>query len=139
MAKRFSFDGLETRAGIVKVYDGDTITAEFPLPHDQFKLVSPRYRWSCRIVGIDTPELRSKNRHVQEHAYKARDRVRELILGQECKLDLCDFDKYGRVLCSVTTPDGRDLANILIDEGLALSYSGGKKADWSERVDKDEN
>ena len=138
MAEKFSLADHTVKAKIVKVYDGDSITAEFPLPHTHFKLVSPDYRWTCRVVGIDTPELRSKDSRVRQHAYRARDRVRELIMDKKVDMELGGFDKYGRVLVSVQEPEGRDLADLLIQEGLALSYSGGKKADWSKHLPPEE-
>lgn len=138
MAPRFSLEDHVVQAKIVKVYDGDSITAEFPLPHTHFKLVSPDYMWTCRIVGIDTPELRSKNMWVREHAYKARDRVRELIMDRRVRMELGGFDKYGRVLVSVRDTEDRDVADLLIQEGLALSYSGGKKADWAKHLGVEE-
>lgn len=134
MAKPFSLEDQSIVGHVVSVYDGDSFKAEFPLPHPQFKLVSPTYKWTCRIIGIDTPELRSKNLDVRSLAYKARDRVRELVLGKDCRLELSEFDKYGRVLATLFTPEGEDVASILINEGLALSYDGGKKPDWGRQV-----
>ena len=43
---------------VVSVYDGDTIKVVFPIiGSGSMKL----YKWNCRINGVDTPELRTKN------------------------------------------------------------------------------
>ena len=42
---------------VIKVYDGDTITVASKLPFDN----SPIYRFSIRLAGIDTPEIKGKN------------------------------------------------------------------------------
>lgn len=133
--KPFSLSGFTTNASVISVYDGDSITAAFPIP--QF-VESEKYLWKCRVIGIDTPELRSKNWDVREHAFKARDRVRGLLVGRSCRLRLGEFDKYGRVLVSVQLADGRDLGRLLIDEGLALPYDGGRRPDWGARLTKDD-
>lgn len=45
---------------------------------------------------------------------------------------LSDFgkDRYGRLLATVTLTDGRDLATVMIDAGLAHPYEGGRKQGW---------
>jgi endonuclease YncB( thermonuclease family) len=45
-----------TYGKVIKVYDGDTITIASKLPYDN----SPIYRFSIRLLGIDSPEIKSK-------------------------------------------------------------------------------
>lgn len=42
-----------TSGKVIKVYDGDTITIASKLPYDH----SPIYRFSVRLLGIDSPEM----------------------------------------------------------------------------------
>ena len=44
-------------AKVVKVYDGDTITVAAKLPF----IDSPIYRFSVRLNGIDSPEIKGTN------------------------------------------------------------------------------
>ena len=37
---------------------------------------------------------------------------------------------FDMTLVVVTTEDGRDLASLLIDAGLARAYDGGKRESW---------
>lgn len=130
MAPKFSMDGYVVDANVVGVYDGDTFTAEFPIPQIEG---SPIYKWSCRVQGIDTPEMRDKNPELKELAYKARDRVREMIMDKKIRIIIGEFDKYGRVLATPLDPTtGTCIGKILIDEGLALAYDGGTKTSWED-------
>jgi endonuclease YncB( thermonuclease family) len=45
-----------TEGYVLKVYDGDTITIASKLPFEN----SPIYRFSVRLAGIDTPEIKGK-------------------------------------------------------------------------------
>ena len=39
---------------VVDIYDGDTCKIVMPFKNEL-------YRWNCRLIGIDTPELRTRN------------------------------------------------------------------------------
>ena len=108
----------EYKAIITKVYDGDTLTAEVDLG---FKMWAKKIK--LRLVGVDTPEIRTKDPEEKALAIKARDRVRELCLGKEVMITTHGKGKYGRWLASVYV-DGGDisLATFLIAEGLAEKY-----------------
>ena len=43
------------------------------------------------------------------------------------KIKCKDFDKYGRLLVSIYSLDNKYINQILIEEGFAIEYSGGKK------------
>jgi endonuclease YncB( thermonuclease family) len=60
-------------AHVVSVYDGDTITvAAVPWP-------GVTIRVGVRVEGIDTPEIRGACEAEKDLAFRARDRVRELV------------------------------------------------------------
>lgn len=127
-----SFKGQRFNCKVVSVYDGDTIKVVFPIfGTDSMKL----YKWNCRINGVDTPELRTRNALEKEHGYLVRDKLREKILGKVVYV-VCDtFDKYGRLLINVFI-DGVDISNWLIDNEYAFKYDGGKKKSWGEFLQK---
>ena len=65
-----TFKGKRFNCKVVSVYDGDTIKAVFPIMDSgSMKL----YKWNCRLNGVDTPELRTKNKLEKELGYKVRD------------------------------------------------------------------
>ena len=129
-APKFSLDDLSFHARITSVYDGDTIKAIF-------KFRGVYNTWSCRIIGIDTPELRTKNLEEKELGYKARDFLRELVLNKVVQLKCHKFDKYGRLLVDVvidnegTEGAERCVKDILIQNKFALPYDGGKKKEFN--------
>jgi len=107
----------EYRAIITKVYDGDTLTAEVDLG---FKMWAKKIK--LRLLGIDTPEIRSKDVKEKALALKARDRVRELCLDKEVIITSHKKGKYGRWLATVYLEEDIDLTRFLISEGLGVPY-----------------
>ncbi len=115
------------QAEVISVYDGDTVTVMLDLG------MSITRKASCRLVGIDTPEIRTKVAGEKEAAYKARDRVRGLVLGKMVTLQsISKPDKYGRLLVRIWSGDGQCVNDLLLSEGHAIAYDGGKKLSWAE-------
>lgn len=119
-----SFRGMRMMCKVVSVYDGDTIRVVFPF-------LGRLYKWNCRLDGVDTPELRTKNALEKEFGYFVRDKMRDKILNKVIYIECGNFDKYGRLLI---TPycKGINISKWLIDSGYAFQYGGGKKESWSE-------
>ena len=82
---------------VIKVYDGDTITIAARLPNTD----GPVYRFSVRLNGIDTPEIRGKSEAEKELAYFVRDALSEKIMGKIVELRNVANEKYGRILADV--------------------------------------
>ncbi len=119
---KFSLNNHVYQAKVVSVYDGDTITVVF-------KFAGTFYKWNCRLNGIDTPEMKSKNAAEKQQAIKARDFLREQILGKIVEITCQEFDKYGRLLVTVKYSD-ININDLMITEGFAKSYTGGTKEEW---------
>jgi micrococcal nuclease len=114
------------RAEVTSVYDGDTITVMLDLG------MGINRKAKCRLLGVDTPEIRTKSAAEKKAGYTARDRVRELILGKTVLLhSVAKPDKYGRLLVKVWAHDGSCVNQLLIDEGLAREYDGGTKVPYA--------
>lgn len=113
---------------VIKVYDGDTITIASVLPNT----TEPIYRFSIRLNGIDTPEIRGKTQEEKELAIQVRDALYEKIYGKMVELRNVGNEKYGRVLAEIYL-DGENINQWLVDENFAVAYDGGKKhrpASW---------
>jgi endonuclease YncB( thermonuclease family) len=126
-------NGTTVTAKVVSVYDGDTIKVVFPL-NNIF------YKWNCRLMGVDTPELRTRNAKEKEYGYFVRDRLREKISDKIVILKCEDLDKYGRLLVTVICDE--DSCNInkwLIDSDYAFAYDGGTKKSWEEHLEMKKN
>lgn len=113
---------------VIKVYDGDTITIAARLPNTD----GPIYRFSVRLNGIDTPEIRGKSEAEKELAYFVRDALTEKIMGKIVELRNVANEKYGRILADVYLGE-EHINGWLVDENFAVYYDGGKKhrpASW---------
>lgn len=108
---------------VFSCYDGDTITG-----------IVRRYNRNiiirCRIFGIDTPELRTRDPTEKEAAIKAKEYIESLILDKIVGFEYLGEDKYGRILCKITV-GGKDLSSLMIQSGHAKEYMGGKKEPFS--------
>ena len=107
---------------VIKVYDGDSITIAAHLPIEK----SPLFRFSVRLNGIDTPEIKGKNEDEKTAAKQARDALSDLILHKEIILKNVGTEKYGRVLADVYLDD-LCINDWLINERYAVKYDGGTK------------
>ena len=141
--KDFSFDGKIRTAKCVSVYDGDTCRVVFylnepPLITNSEECEQPVMA-SVRLLGIDTPELRTKSEKEKELAKKAKARLIKLIMNPD-QLITVQFDKndkYGRPLATLYTKRNSSVYEFdksvnaqLISEGHAKSYLGGTKESW---------
>lgn len=136
---------------VTNVYDADTCRVVFFLNN---KLI----KYTLRLKGIDTPEIRPKSSKINREqeikfAKKARNRLIQLSTSVDIDLE-CDFsksklqklidentklikiycfefDKYGRLLADLKEHDNSISYNeILIKEGYAKKYNGGTKELW---------
>jgi len=121
---KFSFKGNSLWAWCSKVVDGDTIHACFFIG-DSF------LKFNIRLMGIDTPELRSKDKQEKQRAIDAKNFLISLILDKPIYLVLDKSDKYGRLLgfihldeTTVNTDDNmmNSINQLLIDRGHAVVY-----------------
>jgi micrococcal nuclease len=123
---RFSFDCQEFLCKCVKVYDGDTITVVFkPFPSSD-----NIYKYNVRLLGIDTPEIKSKNLDEKQKAIEIRDLLQKKILNKFVMIQCGSFDKYGRLLANVYDEDTLHINKWLVDEGYANTYYGGTKQEF---------
>lgn len=103
---------------VAYVYDGDTIAMDCGAGEV-----------TARIAGLNAPETREAQCDAERAAgARATARLRELVRGQT-RIALLGKEKYGRDLIALFV-DGQDAAAILIREGLAEPYSGGRRRDW---------
>ena len=146
MAKKL--DVREYQCELIKVVDGDTIDCFIDLG---FKLKTKK---RIRYMGIDTWESRTRDLDEKKKGLAAKARNKELLEGGVFKLKSFGTGKFGRVLGEVfVSPDavGHEVSegvdrssdglvsinDILIAEGHAYEYSGGKKKDFKAEMAKE--
>ena len=108
---------------VIKVYDGDTITIANKLPIYHCDDI---FRFSVRLNGIDTPEIKGKDDDEKEAAKVAKNALAEKILNKYVVLKNVTTEKYGRLLADVYLGD-LHLNKWMLDNRYAVSYDGGTK------------
>ena len=116
---------------VVKVVDGDTIDIIVDLGFGLTK------KERVRIAGIDTPESRTRDLKEKEYGLAAKyylqgilNRADDLIVRTEKE------GKFGRMLGWLYSDDDEKSINqVMIDEGYAWAYDGGKKEKSFEELD----
>lgn len=113
---------------IIRVIDGDTVEIEanfLPAP------LKPSLK--LRIYGIDTPEKKSRAKcDLEAELSKKATAFTQKVINESIskKIKIRKWDKYGgRVLGDIIL-DGKSLEALLLNEGLAKPYDGGKKSSW---------
>lgn len=120
----------EYRAQVNRVVDGDTVDVDIELG---FGIVLTDER--VRIMGIDTPESRTRDKVEKVFGLASKERLKSLlgkttVLKTQIAKDGEDMKgKFGRVLGDFVSEDGRMVTDIMIEEGHAVKYHGQNKAD----------
>lgn len=109
---------------VVRIIDGDGLVVFLPEMPEIFTLMS------VRLSGINTPETNSKFACHRKAAAKAKERLTSLIGAEKVDLVNCHGDKFWRMNCELKV-HGVDAAEVLLSEGLATVYDGGKKAKYT--------
>jgi endonuclease YncB( thermonuclease family) len=125
-----------TQGKVIKVYDGDTITIASKLPYKSSEI----YRFSVRLRGIDSPEIKSKSPVEKELALNSKMCLSNVILGQIVELKNISTEKYGRILADIYI-DNVNVNKWMLENKFAVPYDGGKKttpAEWDDVSSDDE-
>ena len=114
----------------LKIVDGDTIDAEIDLGFDI------KVKKRIRFMGINAPESRTRDLEEKAKGLAAKDRVKALLDGcNNIQLKSHGIGKFGRCLGEIFLDkvDGQEkitlvsLNELLINEGHAIEYHGGKR------------
>lgn len=143
-----TFNNEVLKGKVVDVYDGDSIklvlpfiikrgVSKYKILNNFFKSsdIIQLYKWNCRLTGLDTPEIRTRNLKEKEFGLEVRDKLREKILNNLLFVKCGVFDKYGRLLVTLYDSDENlkkdySINQWLIDNKYAKEYNGGKKQQW---------
>ena len=120
----------EYKCKILRVVDGDTVDVDIDLGFGMWM-----HKERVRMMGIDTPESRTRDKVEKAFGLASKDRLKELLpIGSisvlKTEIDRSGEDsrgKFGRVLGDFITDDDRRCTDILIEEGHAVAYFGGSK------------
>ena len=119
----------EYKCKILRVVDGDTVDVDIDLGFGVWM-----HKERVRMMGIDTPESRTRDKVEKAFGLASKDRLKELLpIGSigvlKTEIDRSGEDKkgkFGRILGDFIIEDKR-ATDILIEEGHAVAYFGGSK------------
>ena len=116
---------------VVRIVDGDTIDVSIDLGFNIFTIQR------VRLLGIDTPEIHTKNFEEKQHGEEAKQFVINFIEeaereGYQIYVKTTLDDKYGRMLGRVVA-NNQCLNDLLLTNQLASPYNGERKIPYSER------
>lgn len=97
---------------VTRVIDGDTLDVRLP----------GGGRERVRILGIDSPEMRPKERCAKQATEAARRLAQGETVGLVGDRTQATRDRYGRLLAYVTLPGGLDMGRRLLVTGNAKVY-----------------
>ena len=103
---------------VIEVYDGDTITVAF-------KQSGKYYKKRARLIGINAPEIRTKNKEEKDRGYEAKVRMEELTLNKLGNAVFYGFDNFGRILISIDI--NGDVSKKMLNERFAIEFQGRVK------------
>jgi len=152
----FTLNGQCSKGRLVDIIDGDSVHVILPVFNNY-------YKYSVRLNGIDTCEMKSKNEQLKKKAVLARNTLFKLvnkkidILSDVTKVDVknflnenviivwvecLEFDKYGRLLANVYAVDddynkiGDSFSDHLLKNDLAYAYMGKTKLTEDEQLNE---
>jgi len=97
-----------------RVVDGDTVDVNIDLGFDI------NFKTRVRLLGINCPEVRTRDNVQKMKGLAAKNRVKELLVDEFIIHTVLDKrGKYGRVLGTLIV-DGQDINQLLIEEGHAV-------------------
>ena len=121
----------EYKCKILRVVDGDTVDVDIDLGFGVWM-----HRERVRMMGIDTPESRTRDKVEKKFGLASKARLKDLLpIGSiqvlKTEIDKSGEDKkgkFGRILGDFLVDD-KKCSDILIKEGYAVEYFGGSKDD----------
>ena len=117
----------EYKCNIVKIVDGDTVDVDIDLGFGVW-LKDER----VRIMGIDTPESRTRDKVEKKFGLASKDKLKSLlgktgVLKTQVNKNGEDMKgKFGRILGDFQV-GAKMVTEILCEEGYAVPYFGGSK------------
>ncbi len=123
------------KAKLIREVDGDTVDAMIDCGFSTFK------KERIRLYGINTPEVRTRDKKEKEKGLAAKDRLIQLIQEGDnefiVETSIDKKGKYGRLLGKLfrikstdhvaIAATAKSYNDVLLEEGHAVEYFGGKK------------
>jgi micrococcal nuclease len=120
----------EYKCKILRIVDGDTVDVDVDLGWGVWM-----HRQRIRIMGIDTPESRTKDLVEKQFGLAAKQFVKDLMpIGSEqiIKTFKDETGKFGRMLGDFKFDNDVLLSQLMIENHHAVAYNGENKEELKE-------
>ena len=124
----------EYRVKVLRVVDGDTVDVDIDLGFGVWM-----HKERVRILGIDTPESRTRDKEEKKYGLAAKKYVKDFLSDGTVELITKKYDakgKFGRILGDFHVTDSKGNTRVLslamIMEHHAVLYEGQNKEDIRE-------
>lgn len=116
--------GLSVPADVIAIYESDTILVDaYPWPGMTLRVV-------VRLASLDVPRTPGRCQAESKRAAAAR-RFTEQRIGSLISLNgVREGDDAGSVRANVSTQEGEDLAQLLIQSKFGRPHDGGESKGW---------
>ena len=114
----------EYRCKILRIVDGDTVDVDIDLGFGVWM-----HKERVRLLGIDTPESRTKDLVEKQFGLASKQFVKDLMpIGSQqiIKTEKDKTGKFGRILGDFLI-DGKRLTHLMIEANHAVEYNGENK------------
>ncbi|TQV77732.1 thermonuclease family protein [Denitrobaculum tricleocarpae] len=117
-------NGLSVPADVIAIYESDTVLVDaYPWPGMTLRVV-------VRLASLDVPRTPGQCQAESKRAAAAR-RFTERRIGSLISLNgVRDGDDAGSVRANISTQEGMDLAQLLIQSNFARPHDGGESKGW---------
>ncbi len=105
------------RFKVIHIFDGDTLEVR-----------GAGLTFKVRLVGIDSPETGRKGQKGQPYAEKAKQRLRDRVMGRQVRLRQYGTGGYNRILAEVFS-EGQNINLHMVRTGMAEVYRGKPPSD----------
>lgn len=119
------------KAKLIRVVDGDTVDFMVDLGFNVWS------KQRIRLFGINTPEVRTRNKKEKEAGLRAKAYVQNMLKDAEIEIKAYEKGKYGKYLADIYLCSGKDRVSLnflLLEFGYVVEYYGGKKPAWRNKV-----
>ena len=120
----------EYNCTVERIIDGDTVDVLIDLG---FSLT---IKQRIRLMGIDTPEVRTRDLKEKYFGVMAKERLKELLSGNIVVVTKKEKGKYGRILGTFYNELNENINQMLVDERLAVGYFGQNKYEVKEKQEE---
>jgi len=122
---------------LVRVIDGDTVILELSKVfsyavdfgfHIKEVIMNRKVATvTLRLLGLDTPELRTKDEEIKDKAIQAKNELERLLNLGALHVETTKADSFGRYLATIHVTDEKgvrtNVNRTLIEQGFAVPYT----------------